>query len=327
MQAASSFLVTSIRSAARELVRELGFMNRTLAGTDLPPSAVHAIIEIGMARQFSAKELSEKLLLEKSTVSRLVKSLVDKGEVREVRSEDDARIKHLHLSRQGEKTLVEITRFAEQQVATAILPLSEQSRQRILVGLQNCSAALKASRVSGEVIEPDNQTAIEEGYTPGIIGRIVEMHATYYGNRVGFGAPFESKVAGDLAEFIMRREKPENAIWYARKDGRIVGSIAIDGEDLGGERAHLRWFIVDDGIRGTGAGRTLIRKAMEFCDNRGFRETQLWTFKGLDAARRLYEIYGFSLVEEYRGDQWGTKVTEQKFVRLHHPPETDRLED
>ena len=116
-------------------------------------SAVHAIIEIGVARQFSAKDLSEKLLLEKSTVSRLVKSLVDMGQVREVRSENDARIKHLHLSRQGEKTLAAITKFAELQVATAILPLNEQSQQSILVGLQNYSAALRASRLSGEVVE------------------------------------------------------------------------------------------------------------------------------------------------------------------------------
>ncbi|MGO3570299.1 MAG: MarR family transcriptional regulator, partial [Serratia grimesii] len=37
----------SIRDASRHLVRELGFMGSTLAETDLPPSAVHALIEIG----------------------------------------------------------------------------------------------------------------------------------------------------------------------------------------------------------------------------------------------------------------------------------------
>ena len=31
-----------IRDASRRLVRELGFMRATLAGTNLPPSAVHA---------------------------------------------------------------------------------------------------------------------------------------------------------------------------------------------------------------------------------------------------------------------------------------------
>jgi hypothetical protein len=39
------------------------------------------------------------------------------------------------------------------------------------------------------------------------------------------------------------------------------------------------------------------------------------TFKGLDAARHLYEKHGFSLVHEVPGTQWGTEVIEQEFVR------------
>lgn len=40
----------------------------------------------------------------------------------------------------------------------------------------------------------------------------------------------------------------------------------------------------------------------------------LWTFAGLDAARRLYDDFGFRLVEEQAGETWGTRVTEQRFV-------------
>ena len=208
MQYASASLVTEIRSASRDLVRELGFMNRTLAGTDLPPSAVHAILEIGAAGRLSAKDLSEKLLLEKSTVSRLVKSLVDKADVREVRSEKDARIKYLHLTGQGEKTLAAITQYAERQVGTAITPLNEQSRQSILVGLQNYSAALKASRISDNVTVPDNQTIIKEGYTPCIIGRIVEMHASYYSGLVGFASHLKPKWQTDFQTLWQGSRRP-----------------------------------------------------------------------------------------------------------------------
>lgn len=315
MHGVSSSLISKVRAASREMVRELGFMNRTIAGTDLSASAVHAIVEIGAAGRLSAKVLSEILLLEKSTVSRLVKSLVEKGELCEVRSEEDARSKYLHLTGRGENTLAAITTFAEQQVAAAIAPLGRQSRQRVLKGLEINAAALRASRMSGPVAPQDRAVSIKEGYSPALIGRIVEMHATYYSRMVGFGAAFEAKVAGDLAEFLTRREKPENAIWYAEKERRIVAGIAIDGGDLGDGIAHLRWFIVNDGLRGAGIGKALMRKAMKFCDDHGFHETHLWTFDGLDAARRLYENNGFSLVDEYRGDQWVTEVLEQKFVR------------
>ncbi len=56
-------------------------------------------------------------------------------------------------------------------------------------------------------------------------------------------------------------------------------------------------------------------EAVDFCDQRKFPETHLWTFQGLDAARRLYEAWGFHLIEERSGQQWDKKVTEQHFIR------------
>ena len=47
MQTISAEVISTIRSAARVLVREHGYMERTLAGTDLSPSAVHTIVELG----------------------------------------------------------------------------------------------------------------------------------------------------------------------------------------------------------------------------------------------------------------------------------------
>jgi hypothetical protein len=54
---------------------------------------------------------------------------------------------------------------------------------------------------------------------------------------------------------------------------------------------------------------------MAFCDDQGFASVQLWTFRGLDAARRLYESYGFQLKEEWPGAQWGKEMVEQRFER------------
>ena len=76
MQHGISSLVSDIRSASRDLVREFGLMNRTVAGTDLSVSAVHAIIEIGRVEGLSSKHLCEKLLLEKSTVIRPVTTVM-----------------------------------------------------------------------------------------------------------------------------------------------------------------------------------------------------------------------------------------------------------
>ena len=122
-------------------------------------------------------------------------------------------------------------------------------------------------------------------------------------------------VASGVAEFATRLSSPANQIWLAMREGKIVGSVAIDGEDLGQQQAHLRWFILDDSCRGTGIGRRLLSEAMAFCDSRQFSAVQLWTFKGLDAARKLYESFGFTLIREWQGEQWGKVMTEQQFTR------------
>ena len=156
---------------------------------------------------------------------------------------------------------------------------------------------------------------ILSGYQTGLIARLTEMQVRFYARASGFGQRFESVVAGGLATFCNRLERPTNGIWAAMQGHKIVGAVAIDGEDLGENVAHLRWFIVDDGVRGGGIGKKLLTTALAFADQHGFPETHLWTFSGLDAARHLYEAEGFRSVEERLGNQWGTEVLEQRFVR------------
>ena len=145
------------------------------------------------------------------------------------------------------------------------------------------------------------------------------MHARYYALDHAFGSDFEVKVAEGLAAFVPRLAHARNGLWCAWIGARLLGSIVIDGQDQDDGAAHLRYFIVDDGTRGRGVGRILLRAALRFVDEQGFERTRLWTFEGLNAARRLYEQQGFQLVRSWRGDQWGREVTEQVFERAKSP--------
>jgi GNAT superfamily N-acetyltransferase len=150
-------------------------------------------------------------------------------------------------------------------------------------------------------------------YVPGAIGRVAELHAIYYHKHWGFSVFFESKVATELSEFLCRFKEERDGFWVACVDGRIVGSIAIDGLNHDSKGAHLRWFIVAPENQGQGIGKILIEEAIEFCREKRFGRIYLWTFTGLDAARHLYERYGFRLCEQCEGNQWGKTVTEQMF--------------
>jgi DNA-binding MarR family transcriptional regulator/GNAT superfamily N-acetyltransferase len=309
---ALSSMIGPIQTASRQLVRELGFMNASIAGTALPPSAVHALIEIDMRGGTTARDLGKTLHLEKSSVSRMLRKLVLSGDIIEEPDETDGRFKTLALSAAGRKRVAAVHAFARTQVADALNRLAPAQRTTVAEGLRLYAQSLAAK---ADDVGNDTPIHILTGHRPGLIGRITEMHARYYAQASGFGRPFETGVASGLAAFCDRLDRPCNAIWTAVLDDETVGSVAIDGEDLGPGIAHLRWFIVADHIRGSGTGRRLLSAALGFVDERHFPETHLWTFDGLAAARHLYERHGFSCVEERIGTQWGSEVLERRFVR------------
>jgi GNAT superfamily N-acetyltransferase len=152
-----------------------------------------------------------------------------------------------------------------------------------------------------EICMPDIK--IVKDYVPGALGRVAELHGVYYHDHWKFGLFFEAKVAVELSEFLKRYDEIRDGFWPVLVDGRVEGSITIDGIDGENEGAHLRWFIISDVLRGKGAGNRLINTAISFCKSRHYNKIFLWTFEGLIPARHLYE----------NGTQWGTRVNEQRF--------------
>ncbi len=152
------------------------------------------------------------------------------------------------------------------------------------------------------------------GYVPGAIGRVAELHAGYYSQAWDFGLYFEAKVAAELSGFLSRFDPERDGFWTAVRGGRVEGSIAIDASKAATAGAHLRWFILANALRGLGVGNRLMHEALGFCRRRGYARVYLWTFRGLEPARHLYEKFGFRLAEQIEGEQWGKRVLEQRYV-------------
>jgi DNA-binding MarR family transcriptional regulator len=141
-------LIDDIRAASRQMVRELGFMEATLAATDYPPSAVHTVIEIGIRGPMTSGEIAAFLHLEKSSVSRLVRKLVESGELKEMSDADDARIKPLALTAKGKRTMGALHEFGRRQVISALSRLTEAERRTVRDGLTLYARALKTGRAA-----------------------------------------------------------------------------------------------------------------------------------------------------------------------------------
>jgi predicted N-acetyltransferase YhbS len=63
-----------------------------------------------------------------------------------------------------------------------------------------------------------------------------------------------------------------------------------------------------------GLGRWLMREAIAFCREQGYRSIILWTVSALTAAAHLYRAFGFRKVAEKPGRRWGVPVVEEKYA-------------
>jgi GNAT superfamily N-acetyltransferase len=160
-----------------------------------------------------------------------------------------------------------------------------------------------------------------KGYTPGALGRITELHGTYYHTHWGLDLYFEARVATELAAFLSRFDPSGDGAWFACDGDYVIGGIFIDGHDPAGEGARLRWFILDPAYQGRGVGNRLMQAAMDFCDQQGFPRVYLTTFAGLASARHLYEKHGFRLCAEIDATELtgDSSKVEQVFERIHRP--------
>lgn len=153
-----------------------------------------------------------------------------------------------------------------------------------------------------------------EGYRPGLIASVIALHMAYYAPRWGFGASFESKLAREMGEFHSRYDPHRDLfLTAADEDDEIIGSITVDGIAAASEGAHLRWFIVNESMAGRGIGGDLMGNCTRFLQEKGYWRAYLTTFRGLDAARSLYERHGFVLADEQPVDPWSGDVGLQRF--------------
>jgi ribosomal protein S18 acetylase RimI-like enzyme len=87
---------------------------------------------------------------------------------------------------------------------------------------------------------------------------------------------------------------PNNVLFVARLDGRIVGSLTLVTFRIPtGPKSWIEDVVVDDAARGHGIGELLNRAALDEARRRGMRAISLTSRPSREAANRLYRRIGF----------------------------------
>jgi N-acetylglutamate synthase-like GNAT family acetyltransferase len=140
---------------------------------------------------------------------------------------------------------------------------------------------------------------------------IVMRHGDIYSREYNFDESFKDYVRKPLYEFYNKFDKNSENIWIAEEKGKTVGFIALVKVD--DDTAQLRWFLLEEEMRGKGIGNILMTTLIDFAKEKNYKDIYLWTVDFLDAARHLYEKYGFELEDKKTSNIWGKELTEEKW--------------
>lgn len=149
-------------------------------------------------------------------------------------------------------------------------------------------------------------------YPPGLIGIVSALFGRTIAASHGVDWTLDAMIAEQQCDFFRRFDCERDRVWIAIRDGSPQGALTIDGPRLenGREAARLRFFILDESLRGLGLGKLMLAAAMEFCRRRAYQRVLLTTLPGLDAATRLYEAQGFTAVAQSEGSFHGSRFVE-----------------
>lgn len=163
--------------------------------------------------------------------------------------------------------------------------------------------SVAAVLTEGRQITPDDielRTEIKSGDA----GYITYLHGQLYKEEYGYSTTFEAYVAQSFYDFLLHYNQQKDRLWCAEHNGKIIGCIGVAAH---GDRAQLRWFLVDTLYRHIGLGKKLLHATINFAKERGYKSIYLDTTSDLEKAIGLYMSAGFKKTGE-KPNTAGVKV-------------------
>lgn len=142
--------INLLRQHARSMIRELGLLNDAYFNIGVTLAERHLLIELSVCSNPTVGEIAERLLLDKSTASRLIAKAVKKGFINISFDAKDKRKRFLHMTDQGKKVLQAFESIAFNQTKGALLTLTPDEMQTVYRGIALYAKGLKNSRLKME---------------------------------------------------------------------------------------------------------------------------------------------------------------------------------
>lgn len=126
-----------LRELTRLLVRRLGILEKVEGGCcGITVAQCHAIVELGRSQHITLNELAELLALDKSTMSRTINNLVDRGLVERELNPEDRRYVSIKLTEEGLAVFQQIEASMEEYYQRVFVSIPTEKRDVVLESLK-----------------------------------------------------------------------------------------------------------------------------------------------------------------------------------------------
>lgn len=322
MKGLSREAINELRHDARRVVRELGLLNDAYYEIGVTLAERHLLIELAEFPFPTMGEIAERLLLDKSTISRLISKAVKKGYVKCVLDERDKRKRFLQITEKGKQTLNAFEPIAFNQTKEALLTLTPDEIETVHKGITLYAKGLKCSRtqnepdadslISQKEFHPEEENRPQIESLPEIFNRLSQMDYTLnlfnqkdeealyeiFQEVVNSGSQFPYECSS-LEEFHRQFFIPKGQVYVCHSlDGIVIGGFYLRA-NYSGRSSHIAnaAYMIRHTYRGKGLGSLLIKASLHFAKDLGFQAMQFNMVLSQNAlAIKLYERLGFSIV-------------------------------
>lgn len=159
-----------------------------------------------------------------------------------------------------------------------------------------------------------NDVVVRRELGLGDVDAIADLHDRVYRGEYGASEAWVQTIRSAIERGVQRgwpRDPALGSVWLVRRDGRLVGSLALVLECP--RVGSLDWFVLDAELRGRGLGRRLVADLVAEARARGIQKLKVKTFSKLTAAAGIYRAAGFSVVWQQETDCQGERVIHQLY--------------
>ena len=277
----------TLRHFNRTYTQRIGVLEESFLGLGMPLAAARLVFEIGVEGS-TVRELRDRLGLDSGYLSRLLRTLQDRGLVVVEPDPSDLRRRRVALTQAGWSTYRRLDDRSERLAEGILQPLTERQRDRLTAALATADLLVRAATVQLRTVDPRSATAT----------RAVEQYFAELNRRFPGGFDTDGARAADAAAVV-----DGTAVFVvASSDGLPVACGGV--QPLTAETGEIKRMWVHPEWRGAGLGSRLLRHLEAVAVKFGYETVRLDTNGTLTDAIALYERAGYRRIARYNDNPY-----------------------